>query len=537
MNVCLQCLANTKCIKEYILNTEIWRNHLNFSNAMSRRGELIGAFAELLKEMWMPSESSVRPEKFKQVVGQFKEEFRGRQQQDAQEFLTFLIDGLHEETNLALDKPYMDLSESTNKTMEDAADKCWSFNLLRNWSLFSFMFTGLLGSELVCKNCKNKSWSFEPFMSLSLPIDMTMDEPINIVLVPLLLNDPSYLLISLLTNKGDTINTLIDNIYALKNIGLKKRASDIELVFAEVVDNRVIKVLEPKTEVKRLEQLSKNKELYVFETILKNPNNKSIEELDIDENSIKSSKTYIVDNKYIAYNNTGGYNPAIKEYKKSKVDGTDYFIHAYNRVITHDDAFTWKRYDPLLKGNPMLISLNTKMTHLDLYDQAWKAVVRYLQPNSKYTFIDACWWRKYRRVNVQREARQPFIIRLVNKMGIACSKCNWREQCLGCSIMPEQREITINPADYISLDWYLDTFEEDYRSIKKIKEHESFIQTKEVSQRSLNLKEIFKKFTMPENLASAKCEVCNEMAEHKKTLSFSRFPIILILHLKRYNEK
>jgi hypothetical protein len=401
------------------------------------------------------------------------------------------------------------------------------------------MLTGLLGSELVCKNCKNKSWSFEPFMSLSLPIDMTTHTPINIVLVSFTLKGPYFPLVSLLTNKGDTVNTLIDKIYALKDIGLKPKASSIELVFTEVMDKKIMKVIEPKTEVKRLEQLSKNKELYVFETITINPSNKSTEELDMDEDSIKSSIVYIVDNKYTAYNNTSSCNPAIKKYERSKVDhkGRDYFIHAYNRVITHDDAFTWKRYDPLLRGNAALISLNTKMTYLDLYDQAWNAVVRYLHPKSKYTSIDSCWWRKYRRVNVQREAKQPFIIRLVNRTGIACSKCNWREQCLGCSIMPEQREIAINPAEYISLDWYLDIFEECYQNIKEIKEHESFIQSKEMIQRPLNLKEIFRKFTTPEDLSSTRCEICNEMAEHKKTLSFSRFPIILILHLKRYNEK
>lgn len=543
MNVCIQCLANTKCIKEYTLDVNLWKSHLNVCNTMSRKGELMEGFAELVREMWMSAESSVRPYKFKELVGRFKEEFRGRQQQDAQEFLTFLIDGLHEDTNLVLEKPYMDLSDTVHKTMEDAADKCWSFNLLRNWSVFSFMFTGLLGSELACKNCCRRSWSFEPFMSLSLPIDMTMRTTINIIIVPLALKDPQLFVVSLLVTKSDTVQSLADKIYAMDNVGLRPKAPDIELVFAEVMEKRVVKVFEPKTEAKRLEQTGRMKGLYVFETVTRNnaAAEKLPEELDTDENSTKNSVDYVVDNKYTVYNSSPTLNPALRVLMRSSataaLKGSDYFVHAFSRVITHDDTFIWKRYDPIKRGNTAIISLNTKMTCLDLYDQAWKAVARYLKPKSKYTAVEACWWRKYRRVNVHREPKQPFIIRLVNSAGIACSKCNWREQCLGCCIMPEQKQLTINPSECISLDWYLDTFEEDYWEINKIEEHESYVKAKESIQRPLNLKEIVRKFTMPEDLASAKCETCKKMTEHKKTLSISRFPVILILHLKRYNEK
>eukprot|EP00826_Nyctotherus_ovalis_P038979 TRINITY_DN3703_c0_g1_i16.p1 TRINITY_DN3703_c0_g1~~TRINITY_DN3703_c0_g1_i16.p1 ORF type:complete len:371 (-),score=88.22 TRINITY_DN3703_c0_g1_i16:783-1895(-) len=365
----------------------------------------------------------------------------------------------------------------------------------------------------------------------------------SIILVPLALKDPQLSILSLLVAKGDTVQSLIDKLYAMDNLELRPRAPDIELVFAEVLEKKVVKVFEPKTEAKRLEQTGKMKGLYVFETVTRNSaaSDKLPEELDTDEDSTKNSVDYVVDNKYTAYNCSPALSPAIRTFKRSPTaamsKGSDYFIHAFSRVITHDDAFIWKRYDPIKRGNITIISLNTRMTCLDLYDQAWKAVARYLKPKSKYAAVEACWWRKYRRVYVHREPKQPFIIRLVNSTGIACSKCNWREQCLGCCIMPEQKQLTINPSEYISLDWYLDTFEEDYCEINKIEEHESFIKAKESIQRPLNLKEIMKKFTMPEDLASAKCETCRKMTEHKKTLSISRFPVVLILHLKRYNEK
>ena len=163
MNVCLQCLANTPLVREYLLNDN-WKDQVNLMNRMGRRGVLINIFSEVVKEMW--KQTCVKPSNLKAVLGKFKEEFYGNQQQDAQELLNFLIDGLHEEVNLVLEKPYFDSSRVQEKEILDAAEECWSFNLRRNWSLFSFLFTGLLGSELTCKTCSKISWSFEPFMKI-----------------------------------------------------------------------------------------------------------------------------------------------------------------------------------------------------------------------------------------------------------------------------------------------------------------------------------------------------------------------------------
>ena len=181
MNVCLQCLANTKGITEYLIDDTNWMKHVNLNNVMGRQGILISSFAQVVKDMWVSKESAIKPDTFKETLGKFKQEFKGYSQQDAQELLTFLIDGLHEEVNIVASKLYMDLSNSWVNNMEEAADEYWSLNLLRNWSIFSFIFTGLLGSELICSECKYKSWSFEPFMNLSLPITETMQTPLDLL--------------------------------------------------------------------------------------------------------------------------------------------------------------------------------------------------------------------------------------------------------------------------------------------------------------------------------------------------------------------
>lgn len=41
---------------------------------------------------------------------QFAPRFSGHHQQDSQELLTFLLDGLHEDLNLVQEKPYVDMT-------------------------------------------------------------------------------------------------------------------------------------------------------------------------------------------------------------------------------------------------------------------------------------------------------------------------------------------------------------------------------------------------------------------------------------------
>ncbi len=53
--------------------------------------------------------SSVTPRQFKAKIGRFAPQFSGYQQHDSQEFLAFLLDGLHEDTNRIKNKPYVEV--------------------------------------------------------------------------------------------------------------------------------------------------------------------------------------------------------------------------------------------------------------------------------------------------------------------------------------------------------------------------------------------------------------------------------------------
>lgn len=100
--------------------------------------------------MWKTQGDSLAPSDFKKLVGKIHETFSGNEQQDSQEFLSFLLDGLHEEVNIRLERPYIENPDSDGRDFGDLGLEYWANTLRRNWSIFVFMLYGMLRSTLEC---------------------------------------------------------------------------------------------------------------------------------------------------------------------------------------------------------------------------------------------------------------------------------------------------------------------------------------------------------------------------------------------------
>ena len=74
------------------------------------QGAIAKAFGALLHKIWTPSGSSTSysPREFKLALQRFAPQFSGYQQHDSQELVAFLLDGLHEDLNRVLKKPYVE---------------------------------------------------------------------------------------------------------------------------------------------------------------------------------------------------------------------------------------------------------------------------------------------------------------------------------------------------------------------------------------------------------------------------------------------
>lgn len=178
MNSALQCIRSVEELTLYFLHDQ-WKQDLNVENALGHHGEVAKAYANLLHQIYDENTSSTNPSRFKAIIGKYGPSFSGYQQQDSQEFLLFLLDGLQEDLNRIHKKPYIEKPDSTDDMVQDLAalkafaDKNWEIYKARNDSVVTDLFAGMYKSTLTCPVCHKVSIIFDPFnnLTLQLPIE------------------------------------------------------------------------------------------------------------------------------------------------------------------------------------------------------------------------------------------------------------------------------------------------------------------------------------------------------------------------------
>ncbi|CAL1715008.1 unnamed protein product [Somion occarium] len=188
MNSAIQCLAHTEELTEFFL-TGVFEDELNPENPLGMRGAIAEAFGALLRRIWdtNSSMSSYSPREFKSVLQRFAPQFAGYQQHDSQELVAFLLDGLHEDLNRILKKPYVekpDWEGGGDKEMVALAKESWDGYMKRNDSVIVDLFQGQYKSTLVCPECQKVSITFDPFMYLTLPLPVQKKFTHDIYYVP-----------------------------------------------------------------------------------------------------------------------------------------------------------------------------------------------------------------------------------------------------------------------------------------------------------------------------------------------------------------
>ncbi|KAK1935715.1 Ubiquitin carboxyl-terminal hydrolase 2 [Phytophthora citrophthora] len=170
MNSCLQCVSNLPAFVKYFHPGLLYAREINDSSPT--KGALANAFGDLIKALWTGDKfTATRPVELKRVIGKVASRFTGYDQQDAQEFLRFLLDGLHEDLNRVRKKPaYYEIKDRPDAKDRDVSDEYWKFYLERNASALSELFCGQLRSEIVCETCNHRSLCFDVFWDLSLPV-------------------------------------------------------------------------------------------------------------------------------------------------------------------------------------------------------------------------------------------------------------------------------------------------------------------------------------------------------------------------------
>ncbi|XP_029431561.1 ubiquitin carboxyl-terminal hydrolase 8 [Rhinatrema bivittatum] len=172
MNSVLQCLCNTPCLAEYFHKNN-YQDDINRSNLLGHKGEVAEEFGIIMKALWAGQYKYVSPRDFKVTIGKINDQFAGYSQQDSQELLLFLMDGLHEDLNKADNRKRY--KEEDNEIADDfkAAEQAWLKHKQLNESIIVALFQGQFKSTVQCLSCHKKSRTFEAFMYLSLPLAST----------------------------------------------------------------------------------------------------------------------------------------------------------------------------------------------------------------------------------------------------------------------------------------------------------------------------------------------------------------------------
>ncbi|KAI8604102.1 hypothetical protein EDD21DRAFT_301285 [Dissophora ornata] len=177
MNSVIQCLIATPPLSRYFLDGS-FKRHINIRNPMGTQGRLAEAFSDLIRNMWSGQSLVVSPTSFRYAIGGFAPQFKGTEQHDSQEFLSFLLDGLHEDLKLEPRLPPSgdgEGSEADEARMEalpeyEASEIAWQRYLRRDNSIVVNLFQGQFKNRLCCAKCGKTSTTYNAFMYLTLPI-------------------------------------------------------------------------------------------------------------------------------------------------------------------------------------------------------------------------------------------------------------------------------------------------------------------------------------------------------------------------------
>ena len=235
MNSGLQCISHTPALVEYILAGK-HLPEINRDNPLGMDGRIAEAYSKLLAQMWAGKYRSVAPRDFKYTIGQFAPRFVGFGQQDSQELIAFLLDGLHEDLNRILDKPLVPTVEGGERPDIEVAAEAWVGHRKRNDSVVVDLFQGQLKSRVVCpiESCGKVSITFDPFMYLSVPVPDGGPRTLSIRVVRA---DPTlpHLMANIFVEALDTVKVLKRKLAALIAIPVTS------IVLTEVYEHKFYK--------------------------------------------------------------------------------------------------------------------------------------------------------------------------------------------------------------------------------------------------------------------------------------------------------
>ncbi|KAK0135111.1 Ubiquitin carboxyl-terminal hydrolase 31 [Merluccius polli] len=201
MNAVLQCLSNTELFAEY-LGLEQYKDgeedgdgggdprtangvgvrlqRTAMGAPPGHRGEVTEQLSGLVRALWTFEYTPQHSREFKNAVSKSALQYRGNSQHDAQEFLLWLLDRVHEDLNAIQPDSGPSIRppiEEDDESLEGPSPP------LSAGSFVQELFQAQYRSSLTCPHCQKQSNTFDPFLCISLPIPLPHTRPLYVTVV------------------------------------------------------------------------------------------------------------------------------------------------------------------------------------------------------------------------------------------------------------------------------------------------------------------------------------------------------------------
>ncbi|KAF2804718.1 cysteine proteinase [Mytilinidion resinicola] len=183
MNSTIQCLNATSPLTQLFLSNG-YLKLIQRENWKGTRGLMSETFATLVQNLWGKDHRPIRPSSFRKICARFNSEWGIDRQQDAKEFLEFVLDSFHEDLNTVWAKPPLHQLTPADELAREALPRPyaakieWRRYTHREQSVVGDMFAGQHASQLSCTVCGTTSTTYEAFWSIS--VEIPKDRPADL---------------------------------------------------------------------------------------------------------------------------------------------------------------------------------------------------------------------------------------------------------------------------------------------------------------------------------------------------------------------
>jgi len=219
--------------------------------------------------------------------------------------------------------------------------------------------------------------------------------------------------------------------------------------------------------------------------------------------------------------------------KKEPVYNHVMMVH---RILEPQDIYFLASHKPRTIGRPFILSYIPQQTKSnDFHKQVWNSLKKFVNFPDLPPNVEGYPWEKVK-------DKLPYTLHKVTRNGSACSVCSWNKNCEGCLLKNNDKFVSLKDRETIGITWSDPTKLDEYFSENKTREvirDKTWSEARAKDREQISLAYCLREFLSEEKLEGDNlyfCSTCKDHFPSFKKIDFWKFPPILIIHLKRFEQ-